>query len=80
MNESTFRALLISFGLFVIVFAILLKDQVSLDTATLFALIIALVGFEIKQNYEIGYVKAKVEELGHEVDEVINAVFKKDIK
>jgi len=77
MNESTFRALLISFGLFVIVFAILLKDQVSLNTATLFALIIALVGFEIKQNYEVGYVKAKVEELGHEVDEIVNEVFKR---
>ena len=77
MQESTFRALLISFGLFVIIFAILIKDQVSLDTATLFALIIALVGFEIKQNYEIGYVKAKVEELGHEVDEIVNEVFKR---
>jgi len=77
MQESTFRALLISFGLFVIVFAILIKDQISLDTASLFALIIALVGFEIKQNYEVGYVKAKVDELGQEVDEVVNYIFKR---
>jgi len=77
VNKNTIKAFLISFGLFLIVFVILISDQLTLDTATLFALIIALIGFEVKQSYEMGYVKAKVERLGFEVEELINKVFKK---
>ena len=77
MNKNTINAIFISLGLFFIVFTILLIDHITLDTATLFALIIALIGFEVKQSYEIGYVKAKIERLGFEVEELVNKVFKK---
>ena len=77
VNENTIKAILISFGLFAIIFVILIQDQLTIDTATLFALIIALIGFEVKQSYEIGYVKAKIERLGFEVEELVNKVFKK---
>jgi len=77
MQENTIKAFLISFGLFLIVFVILIHDQLTLDSATLFALIVALIGFEVKQSYEIGYIRAKLERLGFEVEELINKVFKK---
>jgi len=77
VSKNTIKAFLISFGLFLIVFVILIHDQLTLDSATLFALIVALIGFEVKQSYEMGYVKAKVERLGFEVEELINKVFKK---
>jgi len=77
MNKNTINAIFISLGLFFIVFAILFADQITLDSATLFALIIALIGFEIKQSYEMGYIRAKLERLGFEVEELINKVFKK---
>jgi hypothetical protein len=77
MNDNTIKSISVAVGIFLLSITLLIMsaDLINIDTTIFISLISTIIGIEIKNSYEIGYLKAKVLDLR---DMVYNIISKKD--